>query len=196
MRLVDQLQLGPFSAKYHRTLVNEEFAAALQRFLDRNLLPQADATIHDADGTLTATFDNDRYCHPSSLVRDIFTLDVVLHADNGTSELKADITFDHESRSFSVRKGHDHYFYLWTPSRKAAREEEMASIRSFVNDIQRGNPIVPQCPICGSEVTIVNDSMVFDVRCRGRRCFQCNYHKDENGDLLHGHFFTTHPVAR
>lgn len=119
MSLVDQLQFGPFATEHHRALVNEDFVTAFQQFLERVRFPQTHGPIRDANRTLTAAFDHDRYGGPSSLVRNIFTFNVVLHSDEGTSELKADVVYDSRQCSFAPRTGHGHSFYLWTPTRKA-----------------------------------------------------------------------------
>jgi hypothetical protein len=196
MRIVDELRFGPFSAAYHRALANDEFKATLQDFLERELLPQLDEPILEADGTLAATFDCDRYCGPNSLVRDIFTLDVVLVGDGGRSDLKSDIVFNASDGSFSPRTGHGHHFYVWTPTRRRNRERELEAIQRVVDDIQHGRESNPECPICAGSLAAVNNADIFDVRCTDNRCFQYNYHKDENGRLAHGHFFAKHPEER
>lgn len=196
MRIVDEIRFGPFSSAYHRGLVNDEFKARLQQFLERELLPQLDEPIREADGTIAATFDSDRYCGPNSLVRDIFTLEIVLVGDAGTSELKSDITFDVADGSFAARTGHGHHFYVWTPTRRQNRAHELEAIQRAVDDIQRGREFNPECPICAGSLSAINNPDIFDVRCTDNRCFKYNYHKDENGRLAHGHFFTKHPEER
>lgn len=195
MRLVEQLQFGPFSSAYHRELVGDEFTAGLERFLQGELLPQLSEPLRDAEGTLTATFDADRFCGPKSLVRDIFTLELVLVSDAGTSELKSDIVFNAADWSFFPRTGHGNFFYLWTPARKEQRQSEMAEIQCLIDDIQRGESN-RECPVCHQPVSAIDNSATFDVRCHSNRCFQYNYHKDERGRLAHGHFFTKHPMKR
>ena len=196
MRIVDEIQFGPFSSAYHRGLVDDDFKATLQRFLEREMLPQIDDPVLEADGTLSATFDNERYCGPNSLVRNIFTLEIVLVGDAGKSELKSDITYCDADGSFAPRTGHGHHFYVWTPTRRRNREQELESIQRTVDDIQRGRESNPACPICNGSLSAIDNSDIFDVRCSSNRCFQYNYHKDENGRLAHGHFFTKHPEER
>ncbi len=196
MRLVDLLEYGPFATAYHRALVNSEFLESLQRFFEHQLLPQTDAAVTDANGTIKATFDDERYCSPTSLVRNIFTLDLAIFSKAGSAELNADLIYEPADHSFSPRKGYDHHCYLWTPARKLAREEEMSTIQRLVDNIKRDWPAVLECPICHAEIQIVDNDMTFDVRCRGSHCFEYNYHKDEQGQLAHGHFFVKHPAKR
>lgn len=195
MRVVDKIRFGPFSTAYHSSLVDDAFKTALSAFLESDLIPQLDEPATDAEGTLIATFDKEQHCGPNSLVRDIFTLELTLYSDNGTSELKSDVTFNATNKSFSPRTGYDHYFYLWTPARKEHREREMAAIHRLVDDIKLGRSN-RECPICHEPVSAINNPEIFDVRCRGDRCFQYNFHKDEHGRLAHGHFFTKHPAKR
>lgn len=195
-RIVDHLQIGPFSTAYHRALVSDKFTTALERFLQLKLAPQLNEAIHNTNGTVKATFDHKRFCGPSSLIRNIFTLELHLTSDTGPSELKADVIFDPEELSFATRKGHDFFFYLWTPQRKRQREEENARIQRFVSDIKRNRTAPMMCPICGGPVRHLDRDDLFDVACTDNRCFKYNYHKDENGRLAHGHFFRRHPQER
>jgi hypothetical protein len=196
MQLVDQIRFGPFSAAYHRALVNDDFKAQLDRFLRANLLPQLDSPLQELDGTLNATFDGDGSCGPSSLVRDIFTLDCVLICDDGDSDLKADIVYDRVADRFKPRTGRNHFFYVWTPARKARREAEMAEIQRVVDGIMHGKRNSTACPICGGKLFAINTTDLFDARCVDRHCFAYNFHKDNRGRLAHGHFKTLHPQKR
>jgi hypothetical protein len=194
MRLVDHIEIGPFTASYHRALVNDVFISSLASFLDDALLSQCDMTPDEAEGSLVAVFDAERYCGENSLVRDLFTLDLRLFADDGVSEIKADIVYDPQSRNFAARPGHNRRFYLWTPRRKEIREDHLAAIQRIVDDVLAGRTVVACCPFCSGAIDVVNDRSLFDVRCLGKRCFEYNYHKDDRGRLLHGHFFTS-PAA-
>ena len=196
MPIVDAIRFGPFTADYHRSLVNDDFKVALERFFERELIPQLDNPILSADGAFTATFDEDRYCGPRSLVRDIFSLELSLVDDGGTSDLESDVVFNPKSNSFTPRTGHGHYFYLWTPIRKRQREQELESIQRVVDDIQGNRTHSVLCPICAGTLSTINNADIFVVRCANGRCFQYDYHKDEAGRLAHGHFFTKHPDDR
>jgi hypothetical protein len=196
MKLVDQIQFGPFSTHYHANLVDADFKTALSAFLDSKLLPQLDEPTDDADGMLVATFDSDRYCGPNSLVKNIFTLEMTLLGPDGNSELKTDIEFHPNTKTFSPRAGYGHHFYVWTPRRKRDRETELELIQRLADDFQRTHRVGLKCPICHGNVTGVDDPTIFDIRCTEQRCFVYNYHKDENGRLAHGHFVTKHPELR
>jgi hypothetical protein len=196
MQLVGTIRFGPFYTSYHRDLVDATFKKQLERFLRDNLLPQLDSPLQELEGTLTATFDNEKNCGPNSLVRDIFTLECVAVCDDGTSDLKSDIVYDPVGRTFAPRTGFDRYFYVWTPARKRAREDELAAIQRVVDDIMRGDRSEFACPICGGHITAINNPDIFDARCSRQHCFVYNFHKDERGRLAHGHFFTKHPMKR
>ena len=159
-------------------------------------MSQLDEPAREASGTLTATFDNDRYCGPNSLVRNIFTLEIALYGEDGKSDLKSDIVFNSGTSAFSGRTGHGHHFYLWTPKRKAHRENELEMIQRLVDDFRRTHMTGLKCPICQGNVAGVDDPLTFELRCVDSRCFVYNYHKDEDGRLAHGHFFTYHPTFR
>lgn len=193
MQIIDHLQFGPFSTQYHAGLVNDKFKAALSGFLESALFSQLDEPASDADGTVTATFNNERYCGPNSLVRNVFTLEVSLYGCDGKSDLKSDIEFHPDTLAFSPRAGHGNNFYLWTPKRKKNRENELGIIQRLVDDFQRTQKVGLSCPICKGTVTGVDDPSIFDIRCIDNRCFVYNFHKYEDGRLAHGHFFTCHP---
>lgn len=196
MRLVNQIRFGPFKASYHRSLVDAAFIEQFELFLQANLVPQLDSTIREFDGTLMATFDNEKNCGPNSLVRDIFTFECSITCDDGTSELKADVVCDPKSHTFRPRTGFECFFYVWTPNRRKIHESELGEIQRVVDAILRGYSTLLACPICGGTITAINNEKLFDARCTRQRCFVYNYHKDKRGRLAHGHFFTTHPMKR
>lgn len=196
MRLIDRIQFGPFSTRYHSTLVSAEFVASLSSYFDAELVPQLDEPIDDADGSLTATFDSERFCGSNSLIRNIFTLELSTFGPDGSSEMEADIEFCPENCTFTPRFGHGHYFYLWTPSRKQAREAENVLIQRLVDDYRCTHQVGMKCPICQGSVSGIDNPRTLDVRCIDQRCFVYNFHKDEDGNMAHGHFFTKHPSLR
>lgn len=197
MQLVDQIQVGPFTRLYHRDLADVSFKEQLESFLQRNLLSQLDSPIREFSGTLTATYaGNEKKCGPNSSLRNIFTLECVAFCDDGTSELKADIVYDPERRTFRPRTGRDRYFFVWTPLRKKTREAELSAIQRVVDDILRGERRKFTCPICGGKITATNTPNKFDATCMRRRCFVYSFDKDERGRLTHGRFFTKHPEKR
>jgi hypothetical protein len=196
MQLVATINFGPFRTDYHRDLVDSTFQHQLECFLQQQLVPQLDAALHEFQGTLRAKFDDEMYCGPRSLVRDIFTLECIAVCDDGTSSLKSDIVYDPVHGSFAPRTSHSQFFYVWTPARIRMNRDELAAIQRVIDSVHRGEVIELACPLCGGPLTAVNDSRFFDVRCQGQRCFVRNYHKDEDGGLAHGHFIKKHPLER
>lgn len=196
MRLVDYIQIGPFATAYHQGIVGEAFLTALSEFLEREVVGQLDGPVVDAEGTLVATHGKDVHCAPTSLVRDFFTLDLTIFGDDGISELKGDIVYHPATKTFTPRFGHGPYFYLWTPSRKWQAESEKELIQQLVDDIVAGRSIDTSCPLCRGRIKASNDPQMLDVRCVDHECFVYSYHKDEQGRLLHGHFWTKHPAER
>lgn len=194
VRLIDHLEFGPFSTSYHRDLVTAAFKEQLEYFLQQNLLPQLDSPLREFEGSLIPTFDSEANCGPNSLVRDIFTLECTLVCDDGVSEFKSDIVYDLASESFTPRTGHRRSFYVWTPTRRSAREEDLSAIQCVVDAIMRGERRAFECPMCGGKIIAVNNPHQFDARCASQGCFEYNFHKDDRGRLAHGHFFTNHPA--
>jgi hypothetical protein len=193
MRLVDQLRFGPFAASYHQNLVTAAFTDQLETFLQKQLVPQLDSPLQEVEGTCVATFNSESYCGTSSLVRNIFTLDCDLFSDDGVSQLKSDIVYDPATSSFAARTGHNRWFYVWTPTRKIAREKELAAIQRAVDDVYRNAGRAFQCPLCAGDISSINSVEDFYARCEGERCFNISFHKDDRGRPVHGHFFTKHP---
>jgi hypothetical protein len=195
MRIVAQLRFGPFATRYHCELVNDEFKSALQRFLECELLPQLDGAFKEIDGTLKATFDNERFCHPQSLVRNIFTIDAVIVDATGTSDLKSDIVYDAEKKSFSARMGHDRFFYAWTPSRKKQRENEWVAVQRVIEDFRRAPRNNLACPICGGNVRGVHEPDYFSVWCAAWSCFRYRA-RGHQGQFISGSSSLKHPLQR
>ena len=175
MDYVEFIQWGPFKTRYHRTRVDQAFKISLQKFLDRELTPQIANPITATNGTLKATFDDQRYCGSSSLVRDLFSLELILTGGEGDSKLNEDLAFDPITPSFSPRRGSS--FQLWTPIKNRQRAEEQALIRETINQIRTNRLADPICPICGGRLQVVNDPLVFDIRCMRQRCFR--HHADK-----------------
>lgn len=86
----DAIVYGPFNAEYHRVIVNDTFKRALREFLASKLLPQLDHAFTDAIGTLTACFNEDRFCGPNSLARDCFCLEFAFRGTEGESRMKTE----------------------------------------------------------------------------------------------------------
>lgn len=188
---IDSIVYGPFQAQYHRATVNDSFKRLLCEFLTAKLLPQLDRHFTEVHGALTACFDDERHCGPNSLVRDCYRLEVVFRGPDGESQIKAEITYNSE-RGFAARRGDS--FYLWTPSRRRKRQAEQEAIRKTIAAVLEKVVERAACPICHAELQVVNTPNLFDVVCPSR-CFKYNFHRDENGQPSHGHFFMSDPSS-
>ena len=186
--IVHSIRFGPFATDYHQSLVNEEFKTKLGLFLDREILPQMDAPLVSAEGKLVATYNHDRHCGPNSLVRNIFSLDLVLVADDGVSKLKTDIAFDPLSKIFCGRSGRQASPFLWTPARKLKRDQQEASINNFISETKRGNTGALTCPICNGTVLGTNNENIGELRCADRSCFKYDYTQNRDGKIIHSRF--------
>jgi hypothetical protein len=194
-RLVDQLRFGPFAAAYYCALVDDEFKSALESYFERELWPQLDGTPDEIEGTIIARYDKDSFCHPECLVRNIFRIDAVIVDSTGASELDSDIVYDSDSKSFSARTGHDHFFYAWTPSRKQQREAEWGAINRLADDFLRGSGAGLACPICGGEVWGINEPNCFRLRCTAGGCFRIRRNGFQ-GKFVSGSSSLKHPLER
>ncbi|MGB7327917.1 MAG: hypothetical protein WBD31_23785 [Rubripirellula sp.] len=191
MRIVEQLRVVKLRTVHHRTLVNASFFDALEHLLQQTASQQLGEPLLDATGTITPTFNHKRYCGPNSLVRDIFSLNVQFQSVSGESTLKADVSYNLETRTFSPRN--DHEYYLWTPRRRQRQEQNNAKIRQSIDMIKRDPDSSHVCPICNGSLAASGSPTMFDVRCVDSGCFAYSYHKDEDGRLLNGHYFPSRP---
>ena len=185
----DSIVYGPFNAEYHRVVVDDAFKRALREFLASKLLPQLDHAFADTRGTLAACFDEDRYCGPNSLVRDCFKLDFHFRGPDGESSIKTEIIRNRDGQ-FAARRGRS--LYLWTPLRQRKRQSDQGAIQETVGAILDNAVENPSCPLCSAELQVINGPALFDVLCPNR-CFKYNFHRDEKGEPLHGHFFMDDP---
>ncbi len=186
----DSIVYGPFITEYHRKLVDDAFKRTFVGFLDRNLLPQVDHEFASASGALTAAYNEDRYCGPNSLVRDCFRFQFTFNGSKGHSRIKTELEYSSKDRQFEVRRGRS--LYLWTPQRQRKRQSEQEAIQQIVNGILDGSDNQSLCPLCHAKLMVVNNSWLFDVVCPNR-CFKYNFHKNQDGQPLHGHFFIDDP---
>jgi hypothetical protein len=184
------IHVDPFRASYHRALVDEEFLGRLDAFLQETLSPQVDHPIAKTTGSLTACFDEDRYCGPNSAIRNLFRLKLTFHGPTEESTIETDVEFDRQTQTFSARPGHS--LYVWTPTRRRDLQERKARIQATVKRILDQDPGEVACPLCRAPLAVVNNQRLFDARCPSG-CFNYNFHKDEDGNLLHGHFFMGGP---
>jgi hypothetical protein len=185
----DAILYGPFNAEYHRAVVDDTFKKELREFLASKLLPQLDHVFTDARGTLTACFDEDRYCGPNSLVRDCFRLELQFRGPDGESQIKTEIIRNRDGQ-FSARRGHS--LYLWTPSRQRKCQSVQEAIQTTVDAILDNAVQRSMSPLCSAELRVMNAISLFDVFCPNR-CFKYSFHRDENGRFAHGHFMMATP---
>jgi hypothetical protein len=185
----DAIVYGPFNAEYHRVIVDDNFKRALREFLASKLLPQLDHAFTDVAGTLTACFDEDRFGGPNSLVRDCFRLEVAFRGSDGESRIKTEVVY-HPGGPFAIRRGHS--LYLWTPLRQRKRQSEQEAIQNTVRTILDHVSDRPTCPLCSTALNVIDAPDLFAVVCPNR-CFDYDFHRNEKGEFLHGHFFMRDP---
>ena len=191
MRIADHLRLGKCRTKYHRALVDDCFFDALGHLLDDTISAQLQEPLLSATGTVTPTYNHKRHCGPISLVRDIFTVDARFQSESGETTLKADVMYDLSSQSFRPRNDYDYYF--WTPERQEKHKDNISKIEQYIDRIKRDVDATHRCPICDGMLSVTDSTKLFNVRCVDSDCFVYNYHRDEKGRILHGHFFPSRP---
>jgi hypothetical protein len=190
MPLPNTFTLGPFETQYHRELADGEFCDVVERFIRSRLASQVDHPIEAVVGSLTACFDEDRYCGPNSAVRNVFRLELTFRGEGEESTIRTDLNYDDRSSEFSPRRGSS--LYVWTPTRRRVRAEHQNMIKSVVKDVLDGGQSTVLCPICGTELHVIDCDGFFDLFCPSR-CFKYNFHRDEDGNPTHGHFFMSDP---
>ena len=193
MTALDALQFGPFTTAYHAQLVTDAFKASARQFVTSNILPQVDHDIVEIDGTFTPRATEDRNCGPNSAIKNCFHLYIRFFGDAETdnSEVKAQLWYRPDQSSFSVATGSS--IYVWTPTRRAERESQKAAIQRMVDSLLKNQSITPSCPVCFSNVSVTNTADLFNAACPNE-CFRYNFHKDDQGRLLHGHFNMLQPA--
>ncbi|PXX38524.1 hypothetical protein [Undibacterium pigrum] len=186
------IQFGPFASAYHSQSTSAEFKLAFSKFLEQHLLPQVEHPFDSTSGTLLASYDDEKYCGPNSLVRDIYNFDFSFHRKSGDDSIKIELVFNARDQSFSTRRNKP--FYLWTVSRRERYQEQGQRIEALCQRIAKQEPVNAVCPICSTSLHVHDSPTLFDVRCPNR-CFNYNYHRDPvDGQFLHGHFFRGDPV--
>lgn len=186
------IEFGPFQTAYHNMAVDEAFREALSVYLERELLPQLDEDYERTQGRLIAEFNEEKYCGPSSAVRDAYKLEFSFIHQGGTDETKAQIYRDSTTGAFRARfRGAP--LVLWTVKRKAEQASFRAAIEAMAKRILAGEKSEWVCPRCSAPVSLIDSANLFDLRC-SRSCFNYNFHRDpKTKEFLHGHFFARPP---
>jgi len=183
----DSIQCGPFKSDYHRTAVGQDFRSALSKYLERELLTQVTVGTACFKGSLVASYDEDRYCGPRSLVRDIYKLSVEFGSGQRKESLRKEIVYDANKNSFKPRR--EKKLLLWT----LARQAQARAIEDLVKRVDAEQLPSANCPVCDTNLLITNEPAIFAVTCP-TGCFQHDYHRDpKSGDFLHGHLFVREP---
>lgn len=183
------IRFGPFSTEYHRRAVDEAFRAALDAYLTKELLPQVEEPFESTRGSLTAEVNEDRFCGPHSLVRDVYRLEFAFVRAGSVDELKCQIRRNPKTGGFGPRYPHGR-LYLWTRRRKAEDKEFWSALDEIVRRVGRGEKGEWHCPRCGSVLRLHDLPDLFDLSCPGG-CFNYNYHRDPvTKEPRHGYFFS------
>lgn len=194
MALTSSIRIGPFTSAYHRALVDSAFIEQFQTFVEQRLISQLDHPLIETTGSISACFDDDRFCGPISAIRNLFHVELTFQGPSEASVIQTDLNFDPSSGVFSGRHGKS--LYVWTPRRQQRRDEDRQKIKAVIAAIQEGGDDDKYvCPLCQSQLVTVNTGQILDVRCPSR-CFKYNFHKDKRGKPLHGHFFSAHREGR
>ncbi len=184
------IRYGPFASTYHAEAMTPEFRESLSSFLEAVLLPQAGGPFESSSGTLMAVYDDQKYCGPNSIVRDIYRLVFAFHRPSGDDTLKCELVFDGTTLTFSSRRGRR--LYLWTVARRLHFQKEAPRIPEFCQRIARHEAVEPLCPVCSAALNVEDWPGLFSVRC-SEHCFQYTLHRDADGQVSHGHCFLRGP---
>jgi hypothetical protein len=179
------IEYGPFQAQYHIRQVNADFKETLEEYLSRELLPQASLEYDSTEGSLKAQYDEERYCGPNSLVKDIYRLEFSFVRGSEREHTTQDVIYNPKKRGFTVRRGK--VLYLWNMPRQRQQRENQQRVSALLAGIAEGEPMQALCPLCDGGLRVVNTAGLFDVTCPAG-CFAYHLHKDpKTGEGLHGH---------
>lgn len=192
MSIDRQLQIGPFKAIYHQQRPVEAMRIALIQFMDDRLLPQVDHPVSTITGALEAEKDEDRFCGSNSAVLDLYRLKAQFLHDEMQSH--AQVLLVYEANAFRRAKQTGNTCYVSTPSRRAVVEREQRQINAIAKEIWNGDERPKECPICRTQLQVVNNDLHFYVSCPNR-CFRRCLTKDGHGSFISGHFFMYKPVC-
>ena len=155
---------GPFHTAYHLAACGPDFREQLSELLEEQLIPQLEEPYTTAAGTLTAKFNEEKYCGPNSAVKNRYELDFCFSGLSGNSEVKASLLHDPASGRFAPwnRK---YPVLLVTPRLKAIRtvfENEISrNLRKYWKAKRAGGP----CPACGLPLDVHSGNYHFRLSC-------------------------------
>jgi len=182
---------GPFSTEYHRRAVNDEFREALDTYLSKELLPQVDEPFESTTGSLKAEVNEERFCGPNSLVKDIYILDFAFVRPGSSDQITAQIRRNPKTGLFAPR--YKRPLFLWTTKRKEENGAFHKAVEEIVNRAVQGHTENWPCPRCGTTLKVLDSAALVDVSCP-RGCFSYNFHRDPvTKEFHHGHFFSGPP---
>ena len=190
--LIRTIEIGPLETEYHRQEVDEEFLAALGRFIEQKILPQAEEPYSSTEGSLVPPFNEERYCGPNSAVRNIYSLKLTLVRKSGSDEFKGDIRF--KDGAFQMRRRHESPI-LWTARLKKEETDFRVGLQNLVkrvlkNEETGGEKTEWHCPRCEKVLGLVLSPHIFDLSC-ANGCFTYNFHRHpETKEFLHGHMYS------
>lgn len=188
-----KLRFGPFKSAYHAEAMTTDFKEALGAFLEIHLLPQVEQPFESTDGSVVAAYNDEKYCGPNSMVRDIYKLEFFFHRPGGSDSIKAELVFSPKNKTFTTRRNKP--LYLWTVRRREGYLVQGRNIQDLCARIAKRESAEAICPLCSTALVVHDSPSLFDVRCPGR-CFSYHYHRDpKDGQFLHGNFFRNEPSA-
>ncbi|MEZ6138682.1 MAG: hypothetical protein R3C53_27675 [Pirellulaceae bacterium] len=189
-----QIQVEPnVRTSYHRGMIESGLLLRLQQFIIDDLSPQLPAPVDLVDGNITPCYNEDRYCGPSSAVKDTYRLDIrFLAASEVLGTFKEEIEDDLRSHGFKARYRHRKLLVI-TQARRAAQEALGRAVQTLCYRIAHEQRTSASCPKCQNALNIIDGPRLFYVTCPSG-CFTYDFHRDpKSGEFLHGHVFFGQP---
>jgi hypothetical protein len=191
---IERVKFDPPRSTYHQNLfLQQNFRNCLHRFIITSLLSQLDDLCDGISGEVTPIYNEDRYCKPSSLVRDFYNVKLSFWFGNiEVATFEQQLQYITESTTF-VSRHQRRKIYVWTRSKKARQQALAESVASLCHQICQEQIMTADCPNCSAPLNICNLPSLFDVSCQNG-CFNYNFHRNPNTrEFLHGHTFFGEP---
>jgi hypothetical protein len=185
---IDRVKFDPPRSTYHQTLFSQQdFRNCLHSFILASLLPQLDDLCDRISGEVTPLYNEDKYCKPSSLVRDFYRIQLSFWFGNREIAIfDMQLQYVAESNTF-VSRHQRRKLYVWTQSRKARQQVLAESVALPCRQICQEQIMTTDCPNCSKSLNICNHPSLFDVSCQNG-CFSYNFHRNpDTKEFLHGH---------